>query len=174
MTMTGVLLAASLTDVEPVLFVATLVLFALFAAVLGKFGWGPLLSVIEEREKSVRDSVEGALKAKTEAETLLAKHQELLREATREREDIVKRAIAEAEQIKTDLTTRAKAEGDQLLQRAKDQIEREKNKAVLELRSEVSALAVEAAARIVKSSLTPDVQKKLVEDFITSLPQARS
>ena len=173
-SLVGVPLAAGgLTDVEPVLFWSTLVLFALFAAVLGKFGWGPLLQVIEEREKSVRESVEGALKAKTEAEALLAKHHELLREATREREEIVKRALAEAEQMKADITARAKAESDQILQRAKEQIEREKSKAILELRAEVGELAVEAAARIVKSSLTPDVQKKLVDDFLTALPQAR-
>jgi F-type H+-transporting ATPase subunit b len=169
----GVLVAASLTDVEPVLFYATLVLFALFALVLGKFGWGPLLKIIEEREKTVQTQVEGAEKARAEAEVLLAKHHELLREATREREDIVKRAIAEAEQIKADISARAKVESDQMIQRAKEQIEREKSRAILELRGQVGELAVEAAARIIKSSLTPEVQKKLVDDFITSLPQAR-
>lgn len=171
----GPLLAAGgLTDVEPVLFVSTLVLFALFLIVLTKFGWGPLLSVIEEREKSVKESVEGAHKAKTEAEALLAKHHELLREATREREEIVKRALAEAEQLKADMAARAKTESDQIIQRAKEQIEREKSRAILELRAQVGELAVEAAARIVKSSLTADVQKKLVDDFITALPQAQA
>jgi len=171
---TGALLAAGgLTDVNVVLFWATLVLFGLFALVLGKFGWGPLLKVIEEREKSVQASVEGAEKARAEAEALLAKHHELMREATREREEIVKRAIAEAEQMKADLSARAKSEADQMIQRAKDQIELEKSRAILELRSQVGELAVEAAARIVKSSLTPEVQKKLVDDFITQLPQAR-
>jgi F-type H+-transporting ATPase subunit b len=85
----------------------------------------------------------------------------------------MKRAVSEAEQLKADLTARAKAEGDQLLQRAKEQIEREKTRALMELRAEVGELAVEAASRIVKSSLTPDAQKKLVDDFITALPQAR-
>jgi len=175
MTFAGALLAAGgLTDVEPVLFWSTLVLFALFATVLGKFGWGPILQVVEEREKTVKEAVEGAHKAKTEAEALLAKHHELLRDATREREDILKRTIAEAEQIKTDLTAKAKAESDQILQRAKEQIEREKSRAILELRTEVGELAVEAASRIIKSSLTPEAQKKLVDDFITQLPQARS
>ena len=170
----GALVAAGgLTDVEPVLFWSTLVLFALFATVLGKFGWGPLLQVIEEREKTVKESVEGAHKAKTEAEALLAKHHELLCEATREREEIVKRAIAEAEQLKADLSAKARSESDQMIQRAKEQIDREKSKAILELRAEVGALAVEAASRIVKSSLTPDAQKKLVDDFISGLPQAR-
>jgi F-type H+-transporting ATPase subunit b len=171
---TGALLAAGgLTDVNVVLFWATLGLFVLFAAVLGKFGWGPLLKVIEEREHSVQTAVEGAEKARNEAEALLAKHQDLLREAARERDEIVKRAMAEAEQLKADLSARARSEADQMIQKAKEQIDREKSRAILDLRGQVGELAVAAAARIVQSSLTPDVQKKLVDDFIAQLPQAQ-
>ena len=60
-----------------------------------------------------------------------------------------------------------------MVQRAKDQIDREKKLAIQELRSQVADLAVEAASRIVKSSMTPEAQKKLVHEFIDSLPQAR-
>lgn len=171
---TGALLAeGSFVDVHTSLYYSTLVLFVIFAVVLGKFGWGPLLKMVEERERTVQDAVDGAHKAKTESEALLNQHRELLREATREREEIIKRAMAEAEQIKTDLTARAKSEGDQLVQRAKEQIEREKARAILELRAEVGELAIEAASRIVQSSLTADAQKKLVNDFIAALPSAR-
>jgi F-type H+-transporting ATPase subunit b len=170
----GALLAeGSFVDVHASLFWSTLVLFAIFAAVLGKFGWGPLLKIVEERERTVHEAVEGAHKAKAESEALLNQHRELLREATREREEIVKRARAEADQVKADLTARAKAEGDQLVQRAKEQIEREKSRAILELRAQVGELAVQAAAKIVQSSLNPEAQKKLVEEFITALPNAR-
>jgi len=170
----GVLLAeGGLISPDQALFWSTLVLFGIFAIVLGKFGWGPLLKIVEEREKTVHEAVESAHKAKTESEALLNQHRELLREATRERDEIVKRARSEAEQLKADITSRAKSEGDQLVQRAKEQIEREKTRALMELRAEVGELAVEAASRIVKSSLTPDAQKKLVDDFITALPQAR-
>jgi F-type H+-transporting ATPase subunit b len=170
----GTLLAAgSFVDVNTALFWSTLVLFALFAVVLGKFGWGPLLKVIEEREHHVREAVEGAQKAKVESEALLGQHREMLREATREREEIVKRARTEAEQLKADLTARAKAEGDQLVQRAKEQIEREKTRVMLELRAQIGTLAIEAAGKLVQSSLSPDAQKKLVDEFITALPNAR-
>jgi len=172
---TSALLAAGgLADIHLGLIIWTVVLFVIFFGILTKFGWGPILQVVEEREKTVKEAVEGAQKAKTEAEALLAKHHELLRDATRERDEILKRTIAEAEQIKADLTAKAKAESDQILQRAKEQIEREKTRAIHELRSEVGELAVEAASRIIKSSLTADAQKKLVDDFITQLPQARS
>ena len=167
------LLAAggSLTDVDLTLTVSTIVLFLIFAGVLAKFGWKPLLHMIEEREKTVRDAVEGAHKANAEAAALLEKHKEMLREAGRERDEIMKRSMKEAEQIKADIVKKARAESEHTLKRAKDQIEREKSLAIQELRKEVADIAVEAASKIVKSSLTPDAQKKLVNDYIASLPK---
>ena len=170
---TSALLAAGggLTDIDTALTVATFVLFLIFAAVLGKFGWGPLLKIVEEREKTVRDTVEGAHKANAEAASLLEKHKEMLRETLKERDEIMKRSLKEAESLKADLVEKARSEGEQLVKRAKDQIEREKSLAIEQLRAQVADIAVEAASKIVKSSLTPDAQKKLVSDYITSLPK---
>lgn len=174
--MTALLAAAGskggLTDFNITLFWATLVLFALFAFVLGKYAWKPLLKMVEEREGSIRGAVEDAEKANAEARSLLEKHKEMLREAGREREEIIKRSLQDAEAIKIDLMAKARAESESLVSRAREQITREKNVAIHELRGQVADLAVEAAGKIVKSSMTPDAQKKLVSDFITNLPKA--
>jgi hypothetical protein len=86
----------SLTDIDFTLTVATLVLFGLFALVLGKFAWGPLLAIVDSREKSVRDNVEGAQKAQADAQALLVRRQEELAAAAREREEMLARAQKEA------------------------------------------------------------------------------
>lgn len=163
-----------LADVNLGLTIWTIVLFALFAAVLAKFGWGPLLRAVEEREKSIRDAIEGAQKANSEAQSLLAQHREALAQARREREEIIKQAIAEAQQMRTELMAQARADAEQLLQKAREQIEREKRTALQEIRAQVADLAIEAASKIVASSLTPEAQRKLVEDFIANLPTAAS
>ncbi len=173
-TTAGLLVAAGgLTDIDATLFYSTLVLFVIFAFVLAKFAWKPLLQMIEEREKSIRESVESAQKASADAQSLLEKHKEMLREAGREREEILRKALQEAETLKADLETKARTEGEQIIQRAKEQVEREKVAAIRELRSQVADLAIDAAARIVTSSLTPEAQRKLVEEFVASVPKAR-
>jgi F-type H+-transporting ATPase subunit b len=169
----ALLAAGGLTDINFGLTLWTIVLFVLFAFLMTKLGWGPLLKAIEEREKGIRGAVDGAQKAHTEAQALLAQHKEMMRAAGREREEIVKRALKDAEQLKADLSARAKAEGDQMVQRARDQIEREKGQAILELRAQVADLAVQAASKIVTSSLTPDAQRKLVDDFLKTMPRAQ-
>ena len=159
------------TDINLGLTVWTVVLFGLFAFVLTKLGWKPLLNLIEEREKSVREAVEGAQKANSEAQALLVQHRQMLGDAAREREEIIKKALHESEQIKADLTARAKAAGDQIIHKAREQIEREKRLAVQELRVQMADLAIAAASKIVESSLTPEAQRKLVDDFIATLPK---
>jgi F-type H+-transporting ATPase subunit b len=178
MSLSGALLLAAasggsaLTDIDATLFWSTLVLFLLFALVLGKFAWGPLLEIVESREKSVRDQVEGAQKSLAEAQALMNQRLDMLKDATREREEMIARAQKEAEVLRTELVGKARTDAEGILERAKQQIEHEKNQAVLELRRQVADIAIEAAAKIVKSSLTPEAQRKLVDETIASLPKA--
>jgi F-type H+-transporting ATPase subunit b len=172
MALVPALAAGGFTDLDLGLTIWTVVLFAIFAFVLTKLGWKPLLAMVEEREKGIRDAVGSAEKANEEAQRLLAQHQELIREAGRQRDEVMKRALADAETVRADLVAQAKAESDRMVQRAREQIDRETKLAVQELRSQVADLAVEAASRIVKSSMTPEAQKKLVHEFIDNLPQA--
>ena len=163
---------ASLTNIDFTLTLFTVILFAIFALVLGKFAWKPLLQMIEEREKTVRDQVQGAEKAQTDAQALLNQRQDMLNDATREREEMLARATQEADHIKAELVSKARADAEQILAKAKAQIEQEKNKAIHELRTQVADLAMMAAEKIVRSSLTPEAQRKLVDETIAALPRA--
>jgi len=162
-----------LLSVDKTLLWATLVVFALFAFVLGKFAWGPLLKIVDEREKSIRDQIESAERAAAEARELLAKHQELLRGAAREREELLARATKEADALRAELVGKARAEAELATARAREQIGRERDQAIIELRAQVADIAVEAASHIVKSSLGDAAQRQLVDDYVSSLPRAQ-
>jgi F-type H+-transporting ATPase subunit b len=164
--------AGGLLSLDVTLLWSTAVLFALFAWVLGKFAWGPLLRIVDDREKNIRTSVETAENAAAEAKDLLEKHQEMLRGAGREREEILAKALKEAAAARVELVDKARSDAEHIVERAREQIDREKNEAIAELRGHVADIAVEAASKIVKSSLTPEAQKKLVDDYISSLPRA--
>src|SRR5204862_6278306 len=97
-----------------------------------------------------------------------------LAQARREREERSEQEMAEAQQLRADLLVQARADDEHLVQKEKEQIEREKRAALQELRARVADLAIEAAGKIVVSSLVPDAQRKLVEDFIAKLPGAAS
>jgi len=160
-----------ITDLNLGLVIWTVVLFLIFAVLLGKLGWRPLLDVIEAREKGIAESVEGARQANDAAQALLAQHKELLREAGQQREAMMKQALADADQLRANLMNQAKAESARLVEKAREQIEREKDIAVRDLRAQVADLAIQAAGKIVTSSLTPDTQRKLVDEFLQALPK---
>jgi F-type H+-transporting ATPase subunit b len=163
----------SFTDINWGISLWTVVLFVIFFVVMGKFGWGPLLKIIEERETHIAGTLESSERARADAQSLLEKHRQLVEEISRERADILKTAHKEAEQLKADLQAHARAESEKMVARARDQIEREKVQAILELRGQVADLAIAAASKIVTSSLTPEVQRKLVNDFLNAIPRAQ-
>jgi F-type H+-transporting ATPase subunit b len=170
----GLLAAAAgggIMSVDTTLFWATLVAFGVFAWILAKFAWGPLLKIVDEREKTIRDQVESAEKAAADARGVLAQHQELLRGAGRECSEILARATRDSETLRAELQTKARADADQVVARAREQMQREKDVAIAELRAQVADIAVEAASRIVKSSLSEEAQRKLVDDYIKELPR---
>jgi F-type H+-transporting ATPase subunit b len=163
-----------LLKVEPSMLLATVVVFVLFAFVLARFAWRPLLTVVDEREKAIREQVDFAERAAAEGRELLAKHQELLRSAGRERDEILAKAAKEAEAVHGELLAKARSEAEALVARAREQLRREEAQALEELRSQVAEIAVEAASRIVRSSLSGDAQRRLVDDYIRSLPGPRA
>jgi F-type H+-transporting ATPase subunit b len=161
----------NIMSVDRTLFFATLVAFGVFAWILAKFAWGPLLKIVDEREKTIRDQVDSAEKAAADAKATLAQHQELLRGAGRERDEILARATKDADALRAELHAKARADAEQVVARAREQMLREKDQAIAELRAQVADIAVEAASRIVKSSLTEKAQRKLVDDYIKELPR---
>ena len=162
-----------LTDIDSGLFIWTLVMFAVFAGLLAKFAWGPLLKIIDEREQGLRDAVQDARKSNEEAASLLEEHRAMLRDAGKEREEILKTAQADADRIKADITEKARSESESLVKRAREQIDREKTQAIGELRTQVADIAIEAASKIVRASMSRDEQKRLVDDFIAELPKTQ-
>ncbi len=167
-------LEGGLTDINWTLSLFTIVAFTLFVLVLSKFAWGPLLRAIDEREKSIGDALDASQRANADAQALLAQHKDLIRQIGAEREEIIKKATKEAEEFKAGLMTRARSEGDDLVRRAKDQIARETSVALAKLREEVVDLAVLGASKIVASSMTVEAQKKLVSEFVDTLPQVKN
>lgn len=161
---------SGLLSVDSTIFIATVVAFFVFAWILGKFAWGPLLKIVDDREKAIREQVDSAEKAAADAKATLTQHQELLRGAGRERDEMLARATKDAEALRADLQAKARGDAEQILARSREQMQREKEAALAELRAQVADIAIEAASRIVKSSLSDEAQRKLVDDYIKELP----
>jgi F-type H+-transporting ATPase subunit b len=173
-TMSPVLAAGALTDINPGLTLWTAITFLVLVVVLSKFAWGPIVKMLAERERTIREALEQAKKERLEAEKLLTEQKATFAQAQREAADLAKKNQQEVEALRQELTAKARKEADELVASARRQIIEEKTKAVAELKSYVADLAIEAAGRLVKANLDDKAQRQLVQDYIEQLPKGRN
>ena len=167
-------LAAGIMDLNPGLTLWTAITFLILIVVLGKFAFGPIAKLLAEREGTIREAIEQAKKERAEAERMLAEQTASLQAAQREAAALAQRSRQEVEVLRADLTARARKEADELVASARLQIQEEKSKALAELKGQVVDLAIEAARRLIESSLDEKAQRALVEDYISKLPAERA
>lgn len=159
-------LGASLTEVNPGLTFWTIVTFLVVFAVLRWKAWGPILNMVQEREKAIQGAIDAAKRERQEAEKILAEQKQAIAEARREAAELVKKNQAEVENARLELLAKSRKEAEELLTQAKRQIDDEKNKALAEVRGHAVDLALQAASKLVQSSLDENRQRQLVSEFI--------
>ncbi len=150
----------------------TIVTFVVVLVVLRLTAWKPILSIIEERERTIGDALDAAKKEREEAERLLAEQKEAIANARREAAELIRKNQAEVEAAREAALERAKAEADKLLADAQRTIAEERAKAVAEIRAVAVDLAIQAAGKLIEANLDEEKQRKLAEDFLQKLPQA--
>jgi F-type H+-transporting ATPase subunit b len=165
------LLAAGLTDVNFALSFWTAITFGLLLIVLGKFAWGPILQMIETREKTISDALEAARKEREAAEAAAAEMKASLQKAREESAELIRKNQQEVAAAKTELMAAARTESDNLLAAARKTIEEEKRKAMAELRAQAVDIAIDAAGRLVQMNMDSGKQKQLVEEYLAQLPK---
>jgi F-type H+-transporting ATPase subunit b len=167
-------LAAGIMDLRPGLTIWTAITFLLLVIVLSRFAWGPIVKMLEQRENTIREAIEQAKKERSEAERMLAEQKATLAAAQREAAALAQTSKQEVEKLRGELTARARKEADELVAAARKQIQEEKTKAVAELKGQVADLAIDAARRLIQSSLDEKSQRALVEEYIAQLPTDRA
>ena len=134
---------------------------------LATFVWKPVTEALRAREGMIEDSLQAAELAKEEMEQIKADNEYLLQEARIERDEIIKKAVEVAGQIKEDAKSETKKIADKMIGDAKSAIETEKKAALSEVKNLVSSLSLEIAEKVIREKLSDDKsQKALVEKFI--------
>ena len=147
----------------------TTVVFSLLLVVLKKYAWKPILSAVDERNKSIEDALKAADKAKEEMLSLNADNERILMEAKKERDILLKEGREIKDSIIAEAKDKAKVDAEKILTTAKEQIINEKMKAITELKNQVANLSIEIAEKILKSELQDlNKQKELVTTAITN------
>jgi F-type H+-transporting ATPase subunit b len=155
--------------VELVVGLATfgIIFFALWKVLMPR-----LNKTLEERTDKIEGGLQRAEEAQAEANATLAKYREQLAEARHEAARLREEAREQGAQIIAEMREQAAAEGRRLIDAAHAQIDADRQQALQSLKTEVGALAVDLAGRVVGESLTDEArQRRVVERFLDELEQ---
>lgn len=163
------LLAAEGSSINPLLpaiydIVWSIIPFALVLLLFWRVVLPRLQKTLDERSAAIEGGIAQAETAQAEAKAALDKYNAMLQEARQEAADIREKARAEGSQILAEMKQGAQAEADRIAQAASAQIEAERHQAVLSLRKEVGALALDLAAAVVQERLSEDAKAASVVD----------
>lgn len=146
-----------------------MVTFAFFVWFCMKFVWPAIMTAMEERQKKIADGLEAADRAMRDLELAQNKATDQLKEAKKEASVLIDAANKRAAQIVEEAKDQARVEGDRLKEAAAAEIAQDKNRAREELRSQVSALVIEGASKVLGQSVDSEANRKLVDDLAKQL-----
>lgn len=143
------------------------VVFILLFIFLAKFAWKPILSSLKEREESIQQALDSAVKAKEEMAKLTAGNEALLKQAKEERDKIIREARDAANRLIDVAQTEAKKSADKLIEDAKAVINTEKAAALRDVKAQVALFSLQIAEKLIKKNLSSDqAQKDLVSEYL--------
>ena len=143
--------------------------FLVFLWVCKQYVW-PLFEVIlEERKKRIADGLEPAARAEKDLEQAQRKVTERLKEAKTEAASIVDLANKRAAQIADEAKEQAREEGQRIITGAQAEIDQEVNRAKEALRTQVSAIAVAGAEKILVQSIDQAANEEMLNKLASEL-----
>ncbi len=154
---------------ETGLIIWTIISFFLLLALLWKVAFPQILKAMKKREETIRQQLEETQKTKKEAESLLEEYKRQLAEARSEAQKIINDGKSLGENMRKEIVQKAQQESNQIVKRAQEEIELQKQKAILELQEKIADLSIMAASKIINKSLDTADHRRLVEEYISKV-----
>ncbi len=142
--------------------VNTLILFL----ILKRFLFVPVRNLMLKRQTSIDDAFSDADTKQKNANEILAEYQKKMDDLNNESRDIVKAAKVKADKQADAIIEEARAKVENMLRQADEEIARNQQKAINDLRDEISEIAILAAEKIMQRELNDKSQNDMIEKLI--------
>jgi F-type H+-transporting ATPase subunit b len=145
---------------------ANLLILYLF---LKKLLFKPVKNMIDSRQKEIDDMYSDADSSREAASLLKSEYEQKLEKANEESEQILKSAVRKAQLREEEIIAEANGKAARILERAEEQVELEKKKAINDIKDEVSGMAISIASAVIERDVKADEHQKLIDDFINNM-----
>jgi len=149
--------------------VLQIVAFLVLIWAVRKYLFSPIGGILEARQNEVQNTLDQVYRDREAMETSRREYEARLAGIEAEARDRIQAALKEAQGMKEEIIGAAHTEADRLVDHARAEVVREKQRAMVELRTHVADLAVEAAGKILRRSVDDRTHRELVSDFINQV-----
>jgi F-type H+-transporting ATPase subunit b len=147
--------------------------FLLMLWLLRRYAWKPVLALLDARRAKIAGAFDEADRKKGEALELKARYEQDLRGIEAQARQRLQEAVAEGQKVAAEIKSQAQAESVQRLERAGEEIAREREKAKEVLKEHIITIATRAAEKILREELDDAAQRRLAGEFIDEVGAMR-
>ena len=159
----------ALLGVNPWTALFALANFLFLFFMLRKFLFKPVMKMIDDRQKEIDDLYKDAEGAKKDAQAKQQEYDRKLSAAQQTSEQLVREAVARGQSREEEILRQANAQASAMMDKAADDIAREKKKAGNDAKDEISVIALSIAGKVVGRELNDADHARLVDGFIEEL-----
>jgi F-type H+-transporting ATPase subunit b len=146
--------------------IAQIVNFTILLVVLRMVLYKPVLNMLDERKQKIAEGLNAAEIARAEAASAQANIQQQLDVARKEGQEIVANAQGIATRIQADAREQTAKDREAALERARNEIQLERDRAIAELRGEFAAITVQAAEKVINQSLDQQSHERVIDETL--------
>jgi F-type H+-transporting ATPase subunit b len=147
--------------------------FAVLLWVLWRYAFPPILENLDARERKIRESLEQAERNREAAEVKMREYEAKLNAATREAESLLAEAKGRAQKLMEENEQRLTADADRIKADAAQEIDRERRKAVQDIRAQTTDLALAVAEKVIERSLTDADHRRLADEALAAITKTK-
>jgi len=163
-------------DVKPTnlgLQIWVIVTFLVMLGLLAKLAFKPIADALDRRGQTIKAALDDAEKSRAEAKQMMAEYQKQLAEARAEAGKVIEEARQLGEKVRKDVVDKANAEASAIVTRAQEEIMRQKEKGIQEMKDTIAAISVQIAGRVIEKEVNAATHRQLVESLIQDLAKVR-
>ncbi|MFZ2541220.1 MAG: F0F1 ATP synthase subunit B [Gallionella sp.] len=149
--------------------IAQAMTFAILIWFTVRFVWPPLLGAIQNRQKTIADGLAAGERGKHDLEMAAKRSAEIIREAKEKAAEILAGGDKRASEIIESAKTQAKVDSDRIIAGANAEIEQEVFRAKEQLRTQVSAIALAGAGKILGREIDAKTHNDLLEKLVAEI-----
>lgn len=160
-----------LVQPDPGLFIWTILTFLVLLYLLSKYAWKPLLKALEERQASIKRSLDDAEKARVELAQVQAESNRIVQQARAEADAIVAGSRSDAARLQEELTAKARAEASGIVQNAQKEIQQQTDRSLAQIREEAVDVSLMIASKLIQRNISREDNDQLIEEALKQIHQ---